>query len=473
MIHIAGRARVEGVRRGAVVAVGLALVVACTGFAGPGSGRTPGAPSAPASPGISAARPAGGSALGSNGELAFVAHGRLFLLGGPAGPLRRVGLPGVPEAPAWSADHRWLAVEVQPPAAGSQSQPTALWLVNAAGTRARRLSRPSWDITGFAWSPRARRIAVAADLSGTKTGRSLVATLGLTGRRKILAAGSRLTGPEWSPSGRQIAFTVNTINRRDYWRGTLELQNTAGGHPRVIQVSKGSTIELAAWWPDSSGLLYWLDPLSSASIADDGLPLFSVPLATLRSRELVTSMLLHGSWLAFSPDGHTVAAVSGDGREIWRGGKHVVICRSSGNCTPVAGPASVVALQSSWSPDGRTLVFTRASARGPFGPGGRATFSPYWTRRWQSTSRLYLAAADGTGVHRLSAAGRGALDPVWGSDGSLLFVRDDSLWLLPAGASAPRRLTRPLGAIPSAFYGYVAYPESIAWTRARPLSTAG
>lgn len=429
------------------------------------------------------------SALGRHGELAFVAHGSLFLLGGPARTPRRVNLPGIPFAPAWSADRRWLAVEVsKPPPASSpyQQEPAALWLVNAAGTHARRLTPRSWDVTSFAWSPRARRLAAAVFLAGAKPGRSYAVAAITAGKRKLLAVGSYVSGVAWAPPGTagagafQVAAGVSTFSRpvrADSWQGRLELLNPAGGQPRVVAVSKGNVLELAGWWPDGSGLLYWLDPQGSGSIAADGLPLHGISLATGRSRQLVAGMLVHGSWLAFSPDGHTVAVVAGGDRVIWGGRKHIAGCQSSGGCTAVAGPTGVVALQPSWSPDGRAVAFTRASATGSFGPAGHADFSPYWIRRWQATSRIWLAAPNGSSVRRLSAAGPGALDPVWGSDGSILFVRADWLWLLPAGARVPTRLAGPLGALAApaynqSYYGYIPYPQLIAWTGTRPFATA-
>src|SRR5262249_18718406 len=64
------------------------------------------------------------AARGLHGELAFVARGRLFLLGGRARVPRLVALPGIPFAPAWSADSRWLAVEVRKaPPAGRPAHP--------------------------------------------------------------------------------------------------------------------------------------------------------------------------------------------------------------------------------------------------------------------------------------------------------------------------------------------------------------
>jgi hypothetical protein len=169
--------------------------------------------------------------------------------------------------------------------------------------------------------------------------------------------------------------------------------------------------------------------------------------------------------------------VSGGDREIWLGHKQIARCRPSGGCTPVPQPPGVVSLDPSWSPGGRWLVFARASASGPFGPNGHAGFSPYWIRRWQATSRLWVASAGSPGTRPLAAAGRGALDPVWGSDGSLLFVRDDSVWLLPPRAAGPVRVTGPLGAFTGqayyqTYYGYVPYPQLIAWTLAQRSGAA-
>lgn len=183
-----------------------------------------------------------------------------------------------------------------------------------------------------------------------------------------------------------------------------------------------------------------------ASVAADGLPLDSVSLATGRLARLVSSMLVHSSWLAFSPDGHTTAVVTGGDRTIWGGHKHIAICNTSGRCTAVAGPAGTVALQPSWSPDG-TVAFTQASSSGPFGPSGHADFGRYWLRRWQATSRIWAAAADGSGARPLAAAGPGGVDPIWGSDGSILFVHADWRWLLPARAAAPVRVAGPLGTL--------------------------
>jgi TolB protein len=468
------------VRLARTVAAALTLItIAGCGAAASSTGRrTREAAAAPAvtSATTSSARVVA-AAIRGHGELAYVAHGKLFLLGGPAGGLKRIALPGVPDAPAWSADRRWLAVEVSKPAPASQpylQEPTALWLVSSSGGTVRRLTPRSWQVTGYAWAPRGDRLAVAAYLPGAPQRRdSLAAIAGPGSAPRVLATGGYLSGPAWSPDGRYLAVGIGAY-ARGHWHSEVQVLSPAGGRPAVLTSSPANTLEVADWWPDGSGVLYWTDPQGSGSIAADGLPLSSVTAdgpaagAAATPRTVIPAMLVHGSWLALSPRG-TVAGVSGGNRVIWSGGKHIVLCAAPGRCTPLAQPRGVVSLDPAWSPDGSRVAFARLSASGPFGPTGRADFSAAWISRWEATSRIWVASANGSGARPLAAAGRGAVDPTWGSDGSLLFVRDDSLWLLPAGASVSTRLTGALGALAGpayyrTYYGYVPYPELSAWT---------
>jgi len=284
----------------------------------------------------------------------------------------------------------------------------------------------------------------------------------------------------WSPDGRQIAAGL-TIFGSGHPTGTLELFSLGDQRRATVLKSKGNVLELAGWWPDGSGLLYWIDPGGSSSIAADGLPLYTIPVAGRLAihvpRRLVASMLVHSSWLAFNPAGHQVVVVAGGDREIWRGHKHLVVCAESGGCPPLTiRRAGVVALQPSWSPARHSILFTRASASGPFGPNGHALFTPKWIRRWEATSQMRVVGPGGD--KQVVAAGRGAVDPVQARDGSVMFVRSDSIWILPAGAAAPVRLTGPLGVLGplgygETYYGYVPYPELIAWTGAPASRTAG
>jgi len=457
------------------VAAGLALAV----IAGCGGSGTVGGPGRAASAAAVHRLPTvAASPLKGNGELAFIARGKLFLSGGPTKGSRHVPLPGIPYAPAWSANDRWLAVEVSSPPPPGQpylygTLPARIWLVNAAGTAARPLTPKSWQVSGFAWAPHEGVLAVAAYLPRATQDRSdLAATVALTGRTRVLVRGGYVTGPAWSPDGRRIAVGLGAFTG-GRWRSELDVVSAAGGSPTVVTATTGNVLDLAGWWPDGNGLLYWFDFQGSGSIAADGLPLDRVALAAPRPRTLVKTMLVHWPWLAFSPRGSSLAAVSGGDRVIWSGRKHITLCGPGGTCTSVAQPAGVVSADPSWSPGGTAVAFARLSASGPFGPDGHADFSRYWITRWEATSEIWIVSADGSGARPLAAAGRGAVDPVWGSGGSLLFVRHDSLWLLPASAATATRLTSALGALSGgpyylSYYGYVPYPQFFAWTLARP-----
>jgi len=98
-----------------------------------------------------------------------------------------------------------------------------------------------------------------------------------SGSRRILATGGYLTGPAWSADGMRIAVGTATFTGGQ-WHSSLDVLGLTGGPPTVVTATTANVIELAGWWQDGTGLLYWLDFQGSASIAADGLPLDSVML---------------------------------------------------------------------------------------------------------------------------------------------------------------------------------------------------
>ncbi len=92
---------------------------------------------------------------------------------------------------------------------------------------------------------------------------------------------------------------------------------------KVYEVTDGSGIVIASWWPDGRGLVFWLDPLHSASFAAEGLPLVSLALGGGESKLLATTLAYPG-WLSAGP-GNRLALTEGAGRIEWNS-KYLAVC---------------------------------------------------------------------------------------------------------------------------------------------------
>jgi len=257
----------------------------------------------------------------------------------------------------------------------------------------------------------------------------------------------------------------------------LEVIPVGGGSPVTWYESTQDGIDLDGWWPDGQGLLFWLDTVYSASIAADGLTLYSQASGTA-PRPLATTLVSSSSvsWSAARGDdgetggaaGAVVAVVAGGDRVVWGGDKRVETCDPvTATCSSVAGPEGAVSLSPAWGP-GRQLYFVAASDTGPFSPVGDAVFSDGWLGRWDETARLYVATAQG--AVPVPGTGNGVVDAVDGGNAGLVVVRDDALWLVASGRGAAR-VAGPLfaSASPGGYYGQVDWPSMFAWSR--PAST--
>jgi Tol biopolymer transport system component len=112
-----------------------------------------------------------------------------------------------------------------------------------------------------------------------------------------------------------------------------------------------------------------------------------------------------------------------------------------------------------YSPDGKALAFVEAPSSGAVRI-GQAT-----VQRWYATHTLWVARAGSRAPSRVDGTD-GASTPTWSARGrGLLYVADDSLWLLPTLASRPERIASPLFTPGdwSSFYGEVQWSDQFAW----------
>ena len=463
-------------RAAALAAIAGCLASACTSTSSSGPPARPSAPSSPtASPSATPTRQlpqARGYAanIRAHGELAVVSRGQLYLLGGPAGKLTHVRLPGTVTAPTWSPDHRWLAVQVSSPGHEFDETPAVLYLLRANGRRVRRLTSMDRDVTDAVWSPTHDVLAVTS--SATRHARSPRYRVDLVTRHGVsrrLVRGAYISGTVWAPTGDAIAASSAKFSRhgpeRLRWRSRVLVVDIAPASTRVVTSRHGGVLEIAGWTPDGSHVLYWPDPMGSGSIAADGLSLLAVPVGGGQPIHVADS-LTHSAWTAYSPNGRSLATVDGGLRDVWGGHKHVIICPTLDTCRRIAQPRGTVSLWPTWTADGTQVVFARLPSQlaSPFGHRAVA--------RWTRHGRLFVATP-GQSPHPLAGVPRGATAPEYAADGTLLFVTANWVWLKPPGHSA-QRVLGPLSDLGrDTYYGYVPYRRTVAWSRARPEGYAG
>ena len=424
-----------------------------------------------------------------HGNLAMVADGQLLVLDS-AGTLSTVTGPpsaGFDSTPAWSRDGRWLAFlhQLAPRADGSAPPPT-LWLVAAGSSTATEVTDAG--IGTYQWSPTAERLAyttldppgVAASAGNLWTDVPGAPPVPVPG----LHAGATVGSLSWSPTGTTFAID-ELLSSPSAGSGVLRtdmlvLLPAGGGRGTVIYEHQGSGIDVAGWWPNAKGVLFWVDAGFSASLAADGLPLDSLALGSTTPVTLA-STLVGSQWLAPAPAttaGDDVAMVAGGGRYVWMKDRHVEVCSlATGTCTALPAPTAEMTLAPAWTSSG-ALVVTDASASAPYGSAG-GSFAPAAMAAWDATASVSLFRPSGTSELAVAApswestpdtaAGAGTVLAQPAAHGTaLLEVHDDSLWLQSSPTAPSVRIAGPLAqpADPGGYYGELDWQTTFAWSEA-------
>ncbi|MGH3133885.1 MAG: hypothetical protein ACRDNY_09150 [Gaiellaceae bacterium] len=144
--------------------------------------------------------------------------------------------------PAWSPDGRAIAFS------SNRSGTFAVYVMNADGTRTRRLTTGREDDGHPTWSPDGRRIAFERGDSGDifvvdRDGSALCA---------VVEDQASETQPAWSPDGRFIAYVRRSPGTaiRELW-----VVRPDGSEPRRL-TSLGATSVSPAWSPDGTRIAF-------------------------------------------------------------------------------------------------------------------------------------------------------------------------------------------------------------------------
>gem|GEM_PF-4724087 len=408
--------------------------------------------------------PAASPTLG--GELAYVKGGVLHIrLASGATYALGAGID-----PKWSEDGAYVAYLVP---ANGQTLSGDLRIVTAAtGALTTIDGLGDVDAGEFAWSPTADRLAAAlpAGKSGMGGGLDVITAQGVA-TRLGRAAGPTLGGVFWSPNGASVLLSHLTPSDASApAKAALETVNARTGEVQVL-VTASQGLLPAGWWANGGGILYWVDPLFSASIAADGLELMSLDLSHGRQRpkELLTT-LPYVPWIV-PETGSKVAVVAGRSRDSTIS-KQVEVCAAkAGRCQTLGREPGTITVDPAYGPGGR-LAFIRAQAAGLwFGP--KAGASPAAALAgWMKGRSLWLTGVGKSPSARVAGT-EGAFAPLWVNGGrAVLLVDDGNLELLIVATGKSSVVVRDFGAgslvRTDGYYGYVDWPLYVAYHAGTP-----
>ena len=401
------------------------------------------------------------SALPTAGKLAFRWGAGLYVYGGNARRLRAVAGASGALSPAWSHDGHYLAYDLP---AGPLAPATGIpYVAGAFGGKPAAVLvdgvRPY--VTAMAWAPARALLALDVVGGGVPGGPQPGVWLWRPGGSARLLApatkGAMVTGLAWAADGSNVVYSVEPAYTAKGWDDALYRIALTGAPPQRLYVARGEGIQLAGVWPSGGGVLFWLDPLHSASLAADGLTLMS--LAPSGPPRPLAVTLAYPSWIVWRGRSTRFFTVGGSGRALSTNKRLLACDASTASCRPLPQPASAVDFDPSADPSGDEVAFVRA----------RATPNPSSPGVWADTSQLWLAGPGGAGARRLEAPG--GVEGVWwlGKEGPLLVAAGNALWRVAPGA-APVRVVGPLlpsgQAPPASFYGFSDFGDVVAWWRA-------
>jgi TolB protein len=249
-----------------------------------------------------------------------------------------------------------------------------------------------------------------------------------------------VSGPAWSPDGRWIAFAGGCLS----CRAKLYVVSADGQRLREIPTGPGA-VSSPSWSPNGHDIAFAREQSEDQQI-------YSVNLRSGRVRlvhgepEGLDNTDLTPSW---SPDGRNIAFA----REIHHERQNLWVAPAAGGTVrPLTRATQFGQYYPRWSPDGREIVFmqtvppnitwdlhilrVRPGAVTDLTRDPHNEFDPAWSPAGKmivfasdATSHagfrsLYVIAADGSGLRRLTSGAADDSMPSWSPDGrTIVFVR--------------------------------------------------
>lgn len=210
------------------------------------------------------------------------------------------------------------------------------------------------SVSGPTWSPDGREVAFTTDITGRSNLWKVAAAGGWP--MQLTVSNDRQMGASWSPDGKWIVYQQDH-GGNEIWQ--LFAIPADGGTPVLLAGDADTAVSDPAWSPDGSQLLVMVKS-KQASVADIGV----LDFKTRKLRILHHETTRDRRWVpvAWAPDGKAVYAnrinAAFTASEVWRIG----LDGSTRKLAPSKGDALVMA--TAVSPDGKDLLLSSNAKNG-------------------------------------------------------------------------------------------------------------
>jgi len=266
-----------------------------------------------------------------------------------------------------------------------------LFSIRVDGTDSRRLTRTvQWE-TDPAWSPDGRRLVFSrgrthchgGTCAGALDGSLWVASAG-GGAPRRLTHGYLDRWPTWAPDGQRIAFVRQDCCDDAPYDGVYVVGADGRGLRRVL-ATRAAGVD---WSPDGAAIAVLGQPPEGGEMV-----LRLLDVTTGAASDVDANGLGSPLAVAWSPDGRTLAVVTGNGISL--------VARAGGTARRLVSAFYVTGV--SWAPDGRRLAFN----------GSRERRRPRPELARLDPTDLWVIGRDGSGLRRLTRTPGPELAPDW------------------------------------------------------------